>query len=41
MHLTDFIAANNFARRLKTLNGLTLCEYIAKNLDFKPRAGSS
>ena len=28
--LTDFIAAYNFARRLKTLNGLTPYEYICK-----------
>lgn len=27
-HLTDFMAAYNFARRLKTLNGLTPYEYI-------------
>jgi hypothetical protein len=26
-HLCDFIQAYNFARRLKTLNGLTPCEY--------------
>ena len=29
-HLTDFIDAYNYARRLKTLNGLTTCEYICK-----------
>jgi transposase InsO family protein len=29
-HLADFIAAYNFARRLKTLSGLTPYEYIAK-----------
>jgi hypothetical protein len=29
-HLDDFIAAYNFARRLKTLNGLTPYEYICK-----------
>src|SRR3546814_10781469 len=29
-HLADFIAAYNFGRRLKTLNGLTPYEYIAK-----------
>jgi len=29
-HLADFIAAYNFARRLKTLNGLTPYEYICK-----------
>ena len=30
IHLLDFIAAYNFARRLKTLNGLTPYEYICK-----------
>lgn len=29
-HLSDYQAANNYARRLKTLNGLTPCEYIWK-----------
>ena len=29
-HLSDFIAADNFARRLKTLTGLTPYEYICK-----------
>lgn len=29
-HLADFMAAYNFARRLKTLSGLTLYEYICK-----------
>ncbi len=29
-HITDFIAAYNHARRLKTLNGLTPFEYIGK-----------
>jgi transposase InsO family protein len=29
-HLADFLAAYNFARRLKMLNGLTLYEYICK-----------
>lgn len=29
-HLTDFIHAYNFARRLKTLSGLTPYEYICK-----------
>lgn len=28
--LADFLAANNFARRLKTLGGLTPYEYICK-----------
>ena len=30
MLLADFMAAYNFARRLKTLSDLTPCEYIAK-----------
>jgi hypothetical protein len=29
-HLADFLAVYNFARRLKTLNGLTPYEYICK-----------
>ena len=29
-HLTDFISTYNFARRLKTLKGLTPYEYICK-----------
>ena len=29
-HLSDFLAAYNFARRLKTLNGLTHYEYTCK-----------
>ena len=29
-HLADFMAAYNFACRLKTLGGLTPCEYICK-----------
>lgn len=29
-HLADFTAAYNFARRLKTRNGLTPYEYICK-----------
>ena len=29
-HLADFIAANNLARPLKTLSGLTPYEYICK-----------
>jgi len=29
-HLADFMAAYNFARRLKTLSGLAPYEYIAK-----------
>jgi hypothetical protein len=29
-HLRDFVAAYNFAKRLKTLKGLTPYEYICK-----------
>jgi hypothetical protein len=29
-HLADFITAYNFARRLKSLNGLTPYEYVCK-----------
>ena len=29
-HLEDFLAAYNFARRLKTIGGLTPCEFICK-----------
>jgi transposase InsO family protein len=29
-HLADFVAAYNFARRLKTLKGLTPYEFICK-----------
>jgi hypothetical protein len=29
-HLTDFVNAYNFARRLKTLKGLTPFEYVCK-----------
>jgi transposase InsO family protein len=36
-HLADFMAAYNFTRRLKTLNGLTPYEYITKNLDVRAR----
>ncbi len=35
-HLADFVAAHNFARRLKTLNGLTSCEYICKIWTSEP-----
>lgn len=35
-HLDDFISAYNFARRLKTLNGLTPCEYICKIWTTEP-----
>jgi hypothetical protein len=35
-HLADFLAAYNFARRLKTLNGLTPHEYICKISTLEP-----
>ena len=35
-HLNDFIAAYNFARRLKTLKGLTPYEYICKLATNQP-----
>lgn len=35
-HLADFLAAYNFARRLKTLNGLTPDEYICKVWTSEP-----
>lgn len=35
-HLADFIAAYNFARRLKTLSGLTPYEYICKVWTSEP-----
>ena len=35
-HLTDFMAAYNFARRLKTLNGLTPYEYICNIWTSEP-----
>ena len=36
-HLTDFIDAYNFARRLKTLKGLTPYEYICKCWTTEPQ----
>ena len=36
VHLVDFLAAYNFARRLKTLNGLTPYEYICKIRTTEP-----
>lgn len=36
-HLADFIAAYNFPRRLKTLNGLTPYEYICKCWTQQPK----
>lgn len=35
-HLADFLDAYNFARRLKTLNGLTPYEYICKTWTSQP-----
>jgi transposase InsO family protein len=35
-HLADFLAAYNFARSLKTLNGLTPYEYICKIWTSEP-----
>ena len=35
-HLADFMAAYNFARRLKTLGGLTAYEYICKIWTSEP-----
>lgn len=35
-HLADFMSADNFARRLKTLSGLTPYEYIAKIWTSEP-----
>ena len=35
-HLSDFMAGYNFARRLKTLNGLTPYEYICKIWTSEP-----
>ena len=35
-HLDDFVAAYNFARRLKTLNGLTPYEFICKRWTIDP-----
>ena len=36
-HLSDFVTAYNFARRLKTLQGLTPYEYICKVSKSEPR----
>ena len=35
-HLTDFIAADNYGRRIKTLKGLTPYEYICKIWTAEP-----
>src|SRR5690606_545717 len=36
-HLADFVAAYNFARRLKTLKGLTPYEFICKTWASQPK----
>jgi transposase InsO family protein len=36
VHLADFMAAYNFGRQLKTLSGLTPCEYITKIWTSEP-----
>ena len=40
-HLTDFIAAYNFGRRLKTLKGLTPYEFICKRWATEPERSAS
>lgn len=35
-HLTDFVAAYNFGRQLKTLKGLTPYEFICKQWTIEP-----
>jgi transposase InsO family protein len=36
IHLSDFVAAYNFAKRLKTLHGLTAYEFICKCWQKEP-----
>jgi len=36
-HLADFVSAYNFAKRLKTLKGLTPYEYLGRGLDKRTR----
>ena len=36
-HLDDLVAAYNFARRLKTLNGLTPYEFVCKRWTIEPK----
>ena len=36
-HLADFVMAYNFAKRLKTLKGLTPYEYICKTWTIEPQ----
>jgi len=40
-HLTNFVAAYNFAKRLKTLKGLTPYEYICKCWTNEPQRFTS
>lgn len=40
-HLANFVAAYNFAKRLKTLNGLTPYEFICKCWTTEPRCFTS
>jgi hypothetical protein len=40
-HLDDFIAAYDFARRLKTFNSLTLYEFICKRWTIEPKQPQS
>ncbi|TWG67334.1 integrase-like protein [Aminobacter sp. J44] len=35
-HLADFVSAYNYARRLKTLNGLTPYEFFCKTWTSQP-----
>jgi hypothetical protein len=36
-HLADFVSAYNFAKRLKTLKGLTPYEFICKTWTKEPK----
>lgn len=36
-HLSDFVSAYNFGRRLKTLKGLTPYEFISKRWTTEPQ----
>ena len=36
-HLADFVSAYNFARRLKTLKGLTPYEFVCKTWTSQPK----
>ena len=39
-HLANFVDAYNFARRLKTLKGLTPYEYICQSMDKRAQNDS-